>query len=59
VHEDRQGEEPHRADERPGLDPITNEQCNDVTVHYTYDTYALANGTAKAVTSRAATPGSS
>jgi branched-chain amino acid transport system substrate-binding protein len=29
---------------------ITNEQCNDVTVHYTYDTYALANGTAKAVT---------
>jgi len=30
--------------------PITNEQCNDVTVHYTYDTYALANGTAKAVT---------
>jgi len=30
--------------------PITNAQCNDVTVHYTYDTYALANGTAKAVT---------
>lgn len=30
--------------------PITNEQCNDVTVHYTYDTFALANGTAKAVT---------
>ncbi|MCB1994598.1 MAG: ABC transporter substrate-binding protein [Rhodoferax sp.] len=30
--------------------PITNEQCNDVSVHYTYDTYALANGTAKAVT---------
>ncbi|MFN7410137.1 MAG: ABC transporter substrate-binding protein, partial [Pseudomonadota bacterium] len=30
--------------------PITNEKCNDVTVHYTYDTYALANGTAKAVT---------
>jgi branched-chain amino acid transport system substrate-binding protein len=28
---------------------ITNENCNDVTVHYTYDTYALANGTAKAV----------
>ena len=28
---------------------ITNEDCNDVTVHYTYDTYALANGTAKAV----------
>lgn len=30
--------------------PITNEKCNDVTVHWTYDTYALANGTAKAVT---------
>ncbi|MEN9894023.1 MAG: hypothetical protein RLY78_4318 [Pseudomonadota bacterium] len=30
--------------------PITNEKCNDVTVHYTYDTWALANGTAKAVT---------
>jgi branched-chain amino acid transport system substrate-binding protein len=28
---------------------ITNEDCNDVTVHYTYDTYALANGTAKYV----------
>ena len=26
---------------------ITNEGCNDVTVHWTYDTYALANGTAK------------
>ncbi len=32
--------------------PITNEQCNDVTVHYTYDTYALSNGTAKAVTTQ-------
>ncbi len=29
---------------------ITNEDCNDVTVHLTYDTYAVANGTAKAVT---------
>jgi branched-chain amino acid transport system substrate-binding protein len=28
---------------------ITNEDCNDVTVHYTYDTFAVANGTAKAV----------
>jgi branched-chain amino acid transport system substrate-binding protein len=28
---------------------ITNEDCNDVTVHWTYDTYAVANGTAKAV----------
>jgi len=34
----------------PGSTPITNEQCNDLSVHYTYDTYALANGTAKAVT---------
>lgn len=29
---------------------VTNEGCNDVTVHWTYDTYAVANGTAKAVT---------
>ncbi|MBI4986138.1 MAG: ABC transporter substrate-binding protein [Rhodocyclales bacterium] len=28
---------------------ITNDDCNDVTVHWTYDTYAVANGTAKAV----------
>jgi len=34
----------------PASTPITNEQCNDVSVHYTYDTYALANGTARAVT---------
>ncbi len=34
----------------PASTPITNEQCNDRTVHYTYDTYALANGTAKALT---------
>ena len=34
----------------PASTPITNEQCNDVTVHYTYDTWMLANGTAKAVT---------
>ncbi len=29
---------------------VTNEYCNDRTIHYTYDTYALANGTAKTVT---------
>lgn len=29
---------------------ITNKECNDVTIHYTYDTYALANGTASALT---------
>ena len=34
----------------PGSTAITNESCNDVTVHWTYDTYAVANGTAKAVT---------
>jgi branched-chain amino acid transport system substrate-binding protein len=28
---------------------VTNEDCNDVTVHWTYDTYAVANGTAQAV----------
>ena len=28
---------------------ITNEDCNDVTVHWTYDTYATGNGTGKAV----------
>lgn len=28
---------------------VTNEDCNDVTVHWTYDTYALASGTAKAM----------
>jgi branched-chain amino acid transport system substrate-binding protein len=32
-----------------GSTKITNEECNDVTVHWTYDTYALANGTARAV----------
>ncbi len=34
----------------PASTRITNEDCNDVTVHWTYDTYAVANGTAKAVT---------
>jgi len=28
---------------------ITNEDCNENTVHWTYDTYAVANGTARAV----------
>jgi branched-chain amino acid transport system substrate-binding protein len=32
-----------------GSTPITNEQCNDTTVHWAYDTYALPTGTAKAV----------
>lgn len=29
--------------------PITGKQCTDTNVHYTYDTYALAHGTGKAV----------
>ncbi|WP_018988414.1 ABC transporter substrate-binding protein [Aromatoleum toluclasticum] len=32
-----------------GSTPITNEQCNDTTVHWAYDTYALPVGTARAV----------
>ena len=28
---------------------VTNEDCNNVTVHWTYDTYAVSNGTARAV----------
>jgi branched-chain amino acid transport system substrate-binding protein len=28
---------------------LTNEDCNPYTVHYVYDTYALANGTGKAI----------
>jgi branched-chain amino acid transport system substrate-binding protein len=33
----------------PGSVRLTNEACSPVTVHYTYDTFALANGTGKAV----------
>jgi branched-chain amino acid transport system substrate-binding protein len=32
-----------------GSTRITNEDCNDLTIHWTYDTYALAHGTAKTV----------
>ena len=28
---------------------LTNEECNPYTIHYAYDTYALANGTGKAI----------
>jgi branched-chain amino acid transport system substrate-binding protein len=28
---------------------LTNEECSPYTVHYAYDTYALANGTGKAI----------
>jgi branched-chain amino acid transport system substrate-binding protein len=33
----------------PGSARLTNDACTPVTVHYTYDTYALANSTARAV----------
>ena len=33
-----------------GADTLTNEQCTPYTVHYAYDTTALANGTGSAVT---------
>jgi len=33
-----------------GADALTNEQCTPYTVHYAYDTVALANGTGLAVT---------
>jgi branched-chain amino acid transport system substrate-binding protein len=29
---------------------LTNENCTPVSINYTYDTYALSNGTAKAIT---------
>lgn len=32
-----------------GSSRITNEDCNDVTAHWAYDTYATGNGTGKAV----------
>jgi len=35
-----------------GSTRLTNEDCNDVTVHWAYDTYALANGTAKTLVQR-------
>jgi branched-chain amino acid transport system substrate-binding protein len=33
----------------PGAASITNESCNDVTVHYTYNTYAVSRGATRAV----------
>ena len=33
-----------------GVDALTNEQCTPYTVHYAYDTVALANGTGLTVT---------
>lgn len=36
----------------PGSERITNDLCTPVSVHYAYDTYALANTTAKAMVQR-------
>jgi branched-chain amino acid transport system substrate-binding protein len=33
-----------------GVDALTNEQCTPYTIHYAYDTTALANGTGREVT---------
>jgi branched-chain amino acid transport system substrate-binding protein len=33
----------------PGTNRLTNENCTPVSVHYTYDTYALAAGTGRGV----------
>lgn len=37
---------------------ITNEHCTPNHIHYVYDTYPLANGTASAVVKEGASPGS-
>lgn len=34
----------------PGTTVLTGEKCSANTIHWTYDTYALANGTARALT---------
>ena len=36
----------------PGSERITNDLCTPVSVHYAYDTYALANTTARAMVQR-------
>lgn len=36
----------------PGSVRLTNDACSAVTVHYAYDTYALANSTARAVVAK-------
>ena len=35
-----------------GTSALTNEQCSPYTIHYTYDTIALANGSAKGMMSK-------
>lgn len=44
--------EKHRIliDVGAGSSRLTNEDCNAYTIHYAYDTYALANGTGTAMT---------
>ncbi len=37
-----------------GTNRLTNEDCTDRTIHWTYDTYALANGTARTLTQEGA-----
>src|SRR5262249_19848319 len=32
----------------PGATRITNDACTPISIHYTYDNYALANGTGSA-----------
>jgi branched-chain amino acid transport system substrate-binding protein len=39
----------------PGSERLTNDLCTPVSVHYAYDTYALANTTAKAMVQRGGT----
>lgn len=38
----------------PASSDITNAKCNDVTIHYVYDTYALGNATGRALTRQGA-----
>ena len=42
-----------------GTSDLTGKACTPNTVHWTYDTWALANGTGKQSCRPAATPGSS
>lgn len=39
----------------PGASSITNEACTPVSIHYTYDTYALAHTTGRAVVQQGGT----
>ncbi|MBA1147365.1 ABC transporter substrate-binding protein [Ectothiorhodospiraceae bacterium WFHF3C12] len=46
---DREGKEVITLISGAASTPITNEQCIATGIHWTYDTYALANGTGRAV----------